>query len=261
MDYLVISLTALAAAVLAFFSGFGLGTLLLPAFLLFFPVDVAVAATAVVHLINNLFRLSLTWRQADRSVALRFGLPAVLTAVAGAWLLGRLTNLPVLFSYAPGGHAMEVTPVKLAVGIVIVAVAAVDLVPRLRGLAFPRRLLPLGGAISGFFGGLSGHQGALRSSFLIKTGLKAAAFIGTTSIIASGVDVVRLAVYGSGYYADQFRGLTAAAGWGVLAAVAAALAGSLAGNHYKDRVKTGGLRVLVGGLCVAAGVALGTGLI
>ena len=214
MDYLVISLTALAAAVLAFFSGFGLGTLLLPALLLFFPVDVAVAATAVVHLANNLFRLSLTWRRADRSVALRFGLPAVLAAVAGAWLLGRLTSLPVLFSYGLGGRSMEVTAVKLAVGIVIVALAALDLVPRLKVLAFPRRLLPFGGAVSGFFGGLSGHQGALRSSFLIKTGLKAAAFIGTTSVIAAGVDVVRLAVYGSGYYADRFQGLTAAAGWG-----------------------------------------------
>jgi len=38
-------------------SGFGLGTLLLPVFALFFPLPVAIAATALVHLANNFFKL------------------------------------------------------------------------------------------------------------------------------------------------------------------------------------------------------------
>ena len=50
---------------MALYSGFGLGTLLMPVFALFFPVPVAVASTAVVHLASNLFRLAFTGRQAD----------------------------------------------------------------------------------------------------------------------------------------------------------------------------------------------------
>ena len=50
----LVLLVALAASLLSFFSGFGLGTLLLPAFAVVAPLDVAVAATAVVHLANNL---------------------------------------------------------------------------------------------------------------------------------------------------------------------------------------------------------------
>ena len=57
MDYVIISIVALLVSGLTFFSGFGLGTLLMPAFALFFPIEVAVAATAIVHLANNIFKL------------------------------------------------------------------------------------------------------------------------------------------------------------------------------------------------------------
>ena len=53
LPYVVVCATALIVAALTLFSGFGLGTLLMPAFALFFPVTVAVAATAVVHLANK----------------------------------------------------------------------------------------------------------------------------------------------------------------------------------------------------------------
>lgn len=44
MDYLVVSLAALLAAALTLFSGFGLGTLLMPVFAVFLPLPVAMAA-------------------------------------------------------------------------------------------------------------------------------------------------------------------------------------------------------------------------
>jgi len=48
-----VCISSFIVACLTFFSGFGLGTLLLPLLSLFFPVPVAVASTAVVHLLNN----------------------------------------------------------------------------------------------------------------------------------------------------------------------------------------------------------------
>ncbi len=81
MDYALITLTSLVVSGLTLFSGFGLGTLLMPAFALFFPVPTAIAATAVVHLANNLFKLGLVGRQADWRVVARFSLPAALAAL------------------------------------------------------------------------------------------------------------------------------------------------------------------------------------
>lgn len=81
MDILVLSLAAFAVALLTFFSGFGLGTILTPVFMVFFfSVDLAVALTGVVHFFNNLFKLVLVGGRADRQVLIRFGIPAVIAA-------------------------------------------------------------------------------------------------------------------------------------------------------------------------------------
>jgi hypothetical protein len=61
MTYVVVMAVAFIASGLTFFSRFGLGTLLLPAFAIFFPAEHAVALTAVVHFLNGLFELG-SWR-------------------------------------------------------------------------------------------------------------------------------------------------------------------------------------------------------
>ena len=93
MEYLVICLESLAVSGLTLFSGFGLGTALMPAMAIFFPVETAVAMTAVVHFANNLFKLVLFGGKADWPVVLRFGMPALAGGFAGAWLLVRLSGL------------------------------------------------------------------------------------------------------------------------------------------------------------------------
>src|SRR5918995_1196011 len=93
LAFAVVCGVAFLASGLTFFSGFGLGTLLLPAFALFFPVDRAIALTAVVHFLNNLFKLGLVGQQADRRVGLRFGLPAVVASFVGAGVLVWLADL------------------------------------------------------------------------------------------------------------------------------------------------------------------------
>ena len=53
MEILIISVVAFFAAILTFFSGFGLGTILTPVMMIFFPVEIAVAFTGIVHFSNN----------------------------------------------------------------------------------------------------------------------------------------------------------------------------------------------------------------
>ena len=66
MMYVIVCFVALGASFLTLFSGFGLSTLLMPAFALFFPLEAAIAMTAVVHLANNVFKLALVGRKADK---------------------------------------------------------------------------------------------------------------------------------------------------------------------------------------------------
>ena len=261
MDYVIISGRALVIALLTLFCGFGLSTLLMPIFAVFFGVEVAVAATAVVHLANNLFKLLLVGRHADRSAVLKFGLPAVVAALAGAALLGLVAQVPAITTYTLGDRAHEVTVVKILIGILIIVFSAFDVVPRLRKLSIDRRYLPLGGLLSGFFGGLSGHQGALRSAFLIKLGLTTRGFVATGVVVAVMVDFARLAVYGVhfalggvGLESDQPRlaGLVAAA-------TIAAFVGSFVGARLLTKVTIDLVRPVGGGLLLVLGLGLATG--
>ncbi|HEX9601849.1 MAG TPA: sulfite exporter TauE/SafE family protein, partial [Mariniflexile sp.] len=195
MEIVVISLVAFFVAILTFFSGFGLGTILTPVFMIFFPVELAIALTGVVHFFNNIFKLFLVGRNANKDVLLRFGIPAVVAAIAGSWVLLNITDLQPLFAYDAFGKHFEVYPVKFIISILLIIFASIDLIPYFNNLQFGKDKLPLGGALSGFFGGLSGNQGALRSAFLIKAGLSKEAFIGTAVVVSTFVDFTRLSIY------------------------------------------------------------------
>jgi uncharacterized membrane protein YfcA len=101
MEIALITLVALAASLLTFFSGFGLGTILTPFMAIFFPVETAIALTGIVHLLNNLFKFVLVRRHVDWPVVLalrRDGDHA--GAALGALLLGTHTEPDCTFGLA-----------------------------------------------------------------------------------------------------------------------------------------------------------------
>lgn len=257
MELFWVSLAALLASCLTFFSGFGLGTLLMPVVALFLPVEVAIAVTAIVHLANNLFKLALVGKKADRSVVWRFGAPAVLAALLGAWLLNMLSGLPTLFEYQWLGREFAVSVVKFIIGVLILVFVWLELSPRFAKMSFDARYLPLGGALSGFFGGLSGHQGAFRSMFLLKSGLDSQRFIATGVVLAVLVDVARMLVYGWSFSAN-----TANVQWTmVLSASFSAFVGAYLGAKLLHKVTLRTIQRLVSVLLVLIGLGLVTGLL
>lgn len=195
MDYLLIGIAALLGSALTLFSGFGLGTILLPVFGLFFPIEIAITITAMVHFLNNVLKFIVFGKNANRNIILRFGIPAIVFSFIGAFVLKKLTVLAPLFTYTFRNTTFAVEPIKIVIGLLLIAFALLDVVPKLKKLEIDQKYLSLGGILSGFFGGLSGHQGALRSAFLIRTGLTKEVFVATGVVIACGIDVARLSIY------------------------------------------------------------------
>ena len=262
MEYVIIALVAFGAALLTFFSGFGLGTILLPAFALFFPVEIAVAMTAVVHLVNNLFKMGLIWKAVDLKAAALFALPAALFAIAGAMLLNRLSADSTWFTYELGSKTFAVTPVKFVIGILLVIFAIIEIDKRFDKLALPRKYLPLGGALSGFFGGLSGHQGALRSLFLLRAGLGKEGFVATGIAAAIVIDISRLSVYGASFFVSHFEMVSNNSSfWLVITACLAAFGGSVIGRRELKKITMRTVQLTVGLLILVMGVLLGMGII
>jgi phosphomannomutase len=103
--------------------------------------------------------------------------------------------------------------VKLVVACLMILFALVELLPRFTEISVGKKYLPLGGLLSGFFGGLSGHQGALRSVFLLKAGLSKETFIATGVVISLLVDIPRIGRSGVRVALDVMYG----AGQGLLA--------------------------------------------
>jgi uncharacterized membrane protein YfcA len=197
MDYVVIWITAFIISAINLYAGFGLGMVLLPVFALFSPIEIAIGMTAVVHLLNNLFKLILLGKHANKSVVLKFGLPAILAVFGGAWLL------------------------------------------------------------LWFFGGFSGHQGALRSAFLLRAGLTKETFIAAGVVISCLVDISPLFIYSS-WFGQALSVNTIDL---LLVAFIAAFLGVFLANRYLRKVTMRGVQIIVSVMLFGIALGLRSGLI
>lgn len=257
MEVVIIAIAAFVVSMLTFFSGFGLGTILTPVFALFFPIDLAIALTGVVHFFNNVFKTFLVGRNADKTVLIRFGIPAVFASFIGAWLLLKLSGLSVFLQYQINGHIFRITPVKAIIAALLIIFALVEIIPAKKKMEFNRNKLALGGVLSGFFGGLSGLQGAIRSAFLINSGMTKEAYIGTVVVISVFIDFTRLSVY-----ATKFVNSTLLDNLPLLiSAVLAAITGSFIGNKLLKKITLSFIQKLVAIMLIVISLAIGSGLI
>ena len=117
--------------------------------------------------------------------------------------------------------------------------------------------IPLFGFLSGFFGGLSGNQGALRSAFLVKHGLEKSIFVATTVAISSLVDITRLSVYSTNFLNLNYSDFYQLGFFSVVSAVA----GSFIGNKLLKKVTIEQIKKLVALLLILLGISLLIGIL
>ncbi len=257
MEIILIGFVAAFASLLTFFSGFGLGTILTPVLVIFFPVEIAIALTGIVHLLNNLFKITLVGGKINWSVGLKFGIPAMIGAFAGAQLLTRIPQIAALYTYDIGEKSFDITPLKLIIAVLMIVFALFEVIPFLKNIQFKENKLFAGGLISGFFGGLSGNQGALRSVFLLRTGLTKEGFIATGIMIACLVDFTRLSVY-----FNRFEKIDIVENLPLLTvAVLSAFAGAFFGSRALKKITFGFIQWTVTVMIIFLALALGAGII
>jgi uncharacterized membrane protein YfcA len=173
--------------------------------------QLAVAAVAVPHAAGTALRCARLRHAVDWSVLWKFGIPSAAGGLTGALWQGELSNL--ILTRVLGGLLVLAGVSGLA-----------NLSPRVQ-LRGPWALL--GGLLSGFFGGLVGNQGGIRSAALLGVSLSPERFVATATASALVVDAVRLPVYLYHSGGELWR-------HGLL--VGLAVAGVLAGTLYGERV-------------------------
>ena len=175
---LVLVVGALAGAVSAI-AGFGVGSLLTPLLLSTVNARAAVAAVAIPHAIGTALRLWRLRTEVAFDVLRGFGMASALGGLAGAVIFTRVRSALL----------------AAILGALLAVVGTIQLGGWATRFRMPGPWAWLAGAASGFFGGLVGNQGGLRSAGLLTFGLTPRQFVATAAAIALMVDCVRVPVY------------------------------------------------------------------
>jgi hypothetical protein len=183
--------------------------------------------------IGTAARLWILRAHVDRRVLLTFGLTSAVGGLVGAGLQSILAS-PVL----------------------VIVFASLLIFAGLGGitgysdrLRFGRRGALVGGALSGFLGGLVGNQGGIRSAAMFGFAVPREAFVATSTAVALVVDGARVPVY----IATQGSALADQAGLIAIAAVAVVV-GTVLGTWLLRRVPERVFRPAVGALLIALAV-------
>ena len=198
-------------------------------------------------------------KYANKSVVLKFGITAAIFALLGAYLLSFVSKLPPLFSHHFHSFSFDISLIRVIVGCMVILAALFELIPAFSQITVPSKYLPLGGILSGFFGGLTGNQGALRAAFLIKVGMTKEQYIATSALCNIIVDVARLTIYAFAIFLPQLCRLEEIK-WLLIAASLTAFLGSYIGSRFIRKITLRGLHIFVGILLLFLGVIIMLGI-
>ncbi len=181
MDAIVIFGLAgcMLAAALTVPAGFGLATMTTPLFLLWFEPHQAIAGVALVHGAHNAMKCRLLRTHIDFDALRRFGWALLLGSLLGAMLQTAVPSDPLL----------------LLVGLALIILPVLKMSESWTSIRLPETEDRIGGFGSGFMGGLTGHQGALRAMFLRQRLPDKTEYAATAAVLALVVDVTRIPVY------------------------------------------------------------------
>jgi len=174
--FLILSFFSAAFATIA---GFGSSSVLLPLALFFMDFHSALLVVACFHLFTNCFKIKLFIKNIDTKLFVEFGLPSIFAAFLGATLVSSL----------------DVLLLKRGVGIFLFLFTSYSLSKKNFTLKRGLTVSLVGGTLSGFFAGLIGLGGAIRSTFLVALNMPKEAYIGTAALIAVIVDLIRVPTY------------------------------------------------------------------
>jgi len=176
---ILILLLTMVCSFIGTVSGFGISTTMIPILTMVLPLPQVLLFVGVVHWFNDvwrlvLFRAGLNWR-----LCVLFGIPGIMLSFVGASLLF-LVDTSILIR---------------ALGFFIaVYVAFLFRKPSFKIPALPLTAI-MGGGLSGFFAGIFGMGGIVRTVFLTAFDLPKEVYLTTGAVIALIVDSTRLVNY------------------------------------------------------------------
>ena len=177
--HVFLSTLSIIAGGIGTISGFGIGSLLTPLLAFKTGTGIAIAGVSIAHFFGTGLRF-IRWRKyINKKVLFSFGITSAVGGLTGALLHNVLHNdiLTTIF------------------GCLLILAGFTGVTGLSEKLEFSGIAAWIAGALSGFFGGLVGNQGGIRSSSMLGFKLTPKEFVATATGIALMVDIARMPVY------------------------------------------------------------------
>jgi uncharacterized membrane protein YfcA len=232
---LVLFVAAVLSGTTASLAGFGIGSVLTPLLAVRVGTPLAVAAVAIPHAFATAVRCWRLRRSIDPRILREFGILSAVGGLAGALL----------------GTRVSERALTIVLGVLLLATSAAALTNWASRWKPNGAMVWLFGLASGFFGGIAGNQGGLRSAALLSWRLSPAAFVATATATGLMVDAARTPIY-VWRAGDALLGLR----WPIVVASIGVLIGTIAGERLLLGLSPDRFRRLVGMLIGLLGLWL-----
>lgn len=233
MDIVSIGLLTVISSGIGTLTGFGTSTIMIPVLLLFFPLPQTLLIVGIIHWFGDIWKLILFRSGIRWKLILTFGVAGIATSYLGASIVFEV----------PEGALQQILGGFLLGYVLFIFLQPKFKVPQSSATAVT------GGALSGFFAGIFGVGGAVRTAFLAAFDLPKAVFISTTGAIALFIDSTRVATYLM-HNVSLERELV----WGFVLFVPASFLGASLGKKVVERIPQEKFRAVVAIFVFLAGL-------
>jgi len=230
-----IAIATLLASFVGTLSGFGIGTIMTPILLFFLPFSQTVFFVALIHWFHNIWKVFFFRKGVDWKLCCFFGMPGIITSYMGA-----------LFIIRDGSQVLStILGVFLITYVLFLAIK-----PRFK-LEKSWRTAIIGGGISGFFAGMFGIRGAIKSAFLSAFNLPKATYLATTGLISILMDSTRIFAY---WYGGLVLDVSLTRG--LLFFIPVSLVGSYIGQYFVHKIPQEKFRFVIAVFLLSVGIKL-----
>jgi len=176
---IALAIVTVVAGGIASIAGFGIGSFTTPLLALKTGIGIAVAGISIAHFCGTALRFFSLRKYINKKILLSFGLTSAAGGLIGALLHNILYNIVLVIIF----------------GCLLIFAGIIEFTGLSEKIRFSGAVSWMAGGLSGFFGGLVGNQGGIRSAAMLGFKLEQKEFVATATGIALMVDVARIPVY------------------------------------------------------------------
>jgi hypothetical protein len=234
MDHwLFFILLTLISATVGTMTGFGTSTIMVPTLALFLPLPQVLLFVGIIHWFGNVWKMLLFKEGFNWKLILLFGLPGI---VVTFWAASLPLTLPEAL-------------LKQALGLFLVLYVGFLLWKPAWKIKASNAVALTGGTLAGFFAGVFGVGGAVRSTFLSVFNLKKSVFLFTSGVIGILIDTTRISQYllGGTRLADNLPVI-------LLVCIPTSLMGALLAKKLVNKIPQNSFRTFIAGMLLIVGL-------